>query len=189
MPVLSEGPSQSFYYPVYDVPGPTGPPGGPSGPTGPTGPTGLTGPTGATGATGDTGTTGAGGATGPTGAIGPTGPTGPTGPASTVSGNTGDTGVTGAAMRATGSAGPTGFFVPPGLNEQVKWGVTGAVAVSSKAITFPTAFPVACDMVRFQLIGGATGHHKYVTSVSASGFTANWGASDTVTIDWLAIGR
>lgn len=217
MPVINGGPSASIALPVIDVVGPTGgaaPTGGtgstgptgdigPTGPTGPTGTTGvtgmtghLTGPTGMTGVTGVTGTAGT--TTGPTGATGYTGPRGTTGVTATVTGSTGRTGPTGPTgpVGLTGAvSGASGTFRFPfllGTGEVFKWGTASMVGATSLAITFPEAFPTACDAAVCWFIDAVLlqGSVMTITAISNTGFTVTTnGPSTNATFMYVAIGH
>lgn len=193
MPVIAKGPSENVAFPVLTAIGPTGPVGatGTTGPRGPTGFIGATGPTGNTGTTGLTGNTGTRtGPSGPTGATGQQGPFGPTG----FLGNTGSTGGLNTGISGT-YVGVTGYFQLPylgGIGEVMQFGSALMSAATSLAITFPKPFANACDCVVITRTDAAGSNVRtFVSSVSASGFTANisGGVAKTATFYWTAFGH
>ena len=72
---------------------------------------------------------------------------------------------------------PSGFIM--------KWGQVTVSGSSPTAVAFTSAFPTACVNVNATPTG--TGSSTYLTAISASGFSINWGGSGC-TYYWQAIG-
>lgn len=194
-------PTQVQARPITVASGLTGPSSGATGPTGATGVTGPTGPQGRQGFAGPRGYTGPSsnltGPTGPTGYTGPAGastvgPQGPTGPTGGTTGDTGPQGATGFAG-VSGAAGTTGYMVVPTVGGTVwmQWGSEAVAGASTLAVTFPLAFPNACDSIQVIPTALDAGNDGYDISVgpSTTGFTVDFHGNVTGTLYWVAWGH
>ncbi len=97
------------------------------------------------------------------------------------------------ALTAAGFAGnkslaANGYYKFPG-GLIVQWGATGVAGSSTSAVTFPVAFPTACQSVMCTYQTSAPPANSCTGgSITTSGFTAANGSSGAQTIMWFAVG-